>query len=896
METEKRRSKGGFLNLFDWNGKSRKKLFNDNPNIPEVSKQGKENAENMENTQLNRIHVDENGAGPSYTANCDFSGTLSTNSDEGCGTKAPGLVARLMGLDSLPSSAAAELSSATLYGSNSLGSCHEAAFGSTNDYLPVEYINMPLNLEKSLRDATESRAQKVGNRPIKRFQTEVLPPKSAKPIPVTHNKLLSPIKSPGFIPPKNAAHIMEAAAKIFEASPRPYMKNNMSSAGPSSVPLRILSLKEKLEAAQCASMPEKPMDSIATNHVKGRPSGRSNNSYKSTSAFKISRDSEKTSSYHLGTKGKSVSLATQSKANVQSKDTLTSNGGRGHMKHKEQSEIRSNQFSRSQKPTIQQSMQQRTSTGRNSTVLGQNNQKQNIVANRVTSTSRIDSNKPTTRVRSAENSTGAKKTTNEGSVNANNGPKRSNRRAADTQKEFPLSKTKSVAQKKRYVSRGVYDGARDPNKAVNNYENKSIKCNITTDGSMNQDVFNMQEGKDVISFTFTSPLRRSLPESQSSTQVMGTKDNTVVTSLGQSDKLCPEKLSLSPPGLHKIDGDVLSVLLEKKLQELTSIINIPQDTLVIEGSSAGLQCNLQDKTTSVVSAMSREPDKSFHTDLHSDNLHGMHDYGCSSSDDLVHNLNSQLQTLEGAEEPRCSSNGEPGNDPGSLHSRSVTVFETPCVSSTVYSSMQDEEVSNFSPINEYEPIENGVNWSDRSSSMKQLSSTSNLADFKMSGNTELEYVKDILSNAELMAEDFVLGQTNKIIMSNHFDALENQNSGSENCEEEESKLERKVLFDCVSECLELRCNKAFVGCCKAWPRWIELDHRKGWLAEELYNEILGFKSMEEVMVDELVDKDMSSRYGRWLDFDLEAFEEALEIEWEISTCLINELISDLLLV
>ena len=32
MEAEKKRSKGGFLNLFDWNGKSRKKLF---ANIPE---------------------------------------------------------------------------------------------------------------------------------------------------------------------------------------------------------------------------------------------------------------------------------------------------------------------------------------------------------------------------------------------------------------------------------------------------------------------------------------------------------------------------------------------------------------------------------------------------------------------------------------------------------------------------------------------------------------------------------------------------------------------------------------------------------------------------------------------------------------------------------------------
>lgn len=576
--------------------------------------------------ELFQIH-DENGAGPSYVVNCDFSGTLSINSDEGCGTKAPGLVARLMGLDSLPSS--------TPYGTNSLESFHEDALGSMNDYQPMDYINMTLKLEKSLRDATETRAQKMANRPIKRFQTEVLPPKSAKPIPVTHNKLLSPIKSPAFIRSKNAAHTMEAAAKIIESSPRPYMKNNILSAGPSSVPLRILSLKEKMEAAQCASMPEKPVDLSTANPVKGKSSGRSNNSYKSIPAFKVSRDSEKSSSGHLGSKGKSVSLATQSTTNVQSRDTSTSNGVRGHMKHKEQNQTKPNQFSRSQKPVIQQGTHQRTSTNRNSIVLGQNNQKQNNVANRGTSSSRIVSNKPTSRVQTLECSTGARKTTNEGAVNANNGPKRSSRRAADTQKEFPLPKRKGVSQKKRYISRDVYDKARDPNKAVNNYENKSIKCNITTDGSMNQDVFSMKESKDVISFTFTSPLRRSMPESQSSNQGMGTKDD--------SDKLCTEKLSFSPLGLHTIDGDALSVLLEKKLEELASRINLTQDTLGIESSSAGIPCSLEGKMPNVVSTISREPDKSFHPDLHSEQFNNMHDYGCSSSDDPVHSMNQKLQ-------------------------------------------------------------------------------------------------------------------------------------------------------------------------------------------------------------------------------------------------------------
>jgi hypothetical protein len=36
MEGERKRSKGGLFNLFDWNGKSRKKLFANNSELPGI--------------------------------------------------------------------------------------------------------------------------------------------------------------------------------------------------------------------------------------------------------------------------------------------------------------------------------------------------------------------------------------------------------------------------------------------------------------------------------------------------------------------------------------------------------------------------------------------------------------------------------------------------------------------------------------------------------------------------------------------------------------------------------------------------------------------------------------------------------------------------------------------
>ncbi|KAK7397127.1 hypothetical protein VNO78_18294 [Psophocarpus tetragonolobus] len=905
MEMEKRRSKGSFLSLFDWNSKSRKKLvWND----PEVSKQGKENVENLPKAQLTRKKVDETGPSPSNVQSCDFDSTPSICSDEGCGSKAPGLVARLMGLDSLPAVAVAELSCTSSCGSKSHGAshCDEVALHSVDDFFPADYINMPPRLEKSSLDAMESRTRKMENLPIKRFQTEMLPPKSAKPIPVTHNKLLSPIKSPGILPPKNADQVMEAAAKIIEASPRLYLRNRMTSTGPSSVPLKIFNLKERFEAAQCASMPGKPLDLSNAYPANGNLSERNSNMYKCASAFKGSRVSEKNSSGHFASKGKPASLAIQAKNNARSRDTLISNGDRKCMKQKEKNEINSNQLSRSQKPSTQKAMQQRPCSSRNSNVLGQNNQKQNSMTAKGKSTSKLDSNKPTTQASSSE-TFGIRKTRNKGSVPANIQPKRSSPRATDNQKEFPRSKTASIFQKKKYIGKDVHE-ARRPDNAVNNFGSKSIKCNFTTDGSFDQDVFNLKEGKDVISFTFTSPLRRSIPESSSSAeQVMGTRNRIDGNSLGHSDNLYPKKLSLSPPEQHTIDSDALSVLLDRKLQELTSRINLPQCTLATEGSSTGLQSSVQDKVPCVSSAMPKEQDKSFFSDLSIDKLDTVHNSHCCSSDDPVFNMNQKLQTSEVSEDPDCSSNSESGNDLVCWHSTAVAGFETPFVSksyldsevsaygSTVYSSTQDEEVSSFPHISESVSLDSELKGSEQSSS---TSGGGNLAikHIRSRSITELEYLQDILGNAEFIAEEFVMGQTSTVIMPNLFDLLENQNNGTENYGEEYSKLERKAIFDYVNEFLELRCKQAFIGTCKAWSGWAMSVQRRSWMAEEMYKGMLRFRSMEDIMVDELVTKDMSSGCGKWLNFDVEAFEEGLEVEDDILVYLIDELVSDLLLV
>ncbi|XP_027934502.1 uncharacterized protein LOC114189970 [Vigna unguiculata] len=875
MEIHRRRFKGSFLSFFDWNGKYQKKQLSDDPMLPEISKQRKENVDNLPKSEVNKMKVNENGANPSDNASSDFDCAISISSDEGCHTKAPGLLARLMGLDSLPVSNVSENSSlsTSLYGSNSLGSSHtpdedDALHSTVEDCCNVDSINMGLKSVKSSWSVMESKER---NPAMKRFQTEMLPPRSAKTIPVTHNKHLSPIKSPGYMQPKHAAQVMEAAAKIIEVSPQPCKRNRMSSAGASSVPLRILELKEKLEASQHES---KFTGKHTANPLNGKPSERRNSLCKSTPSLTGSRDSEKNSSCRLPSKRKSASLAVPSRTNVQNCDELTLNGNRGCVKQKEHIDIKSNQLSRSQKKrSIDRArvIQQKACIDQKSNVLGKNNQKLCSEITKGNPASKAYSHKPT-QIFSSESSTRAKKTTKRGVAKANTEPKRSDTRVTGAPKS--VSKRKSISQKKNYRNRDVDNDARGTDTAANNYKNKSIKCNITTDGSINQDAFSMKGSNGVISFTFTSPLRRKRPELQSSIEKMvGTRNKTDVNSCSNNDMLNPGKSSLSPPRLHVIDGEALSVLLERKLQELTSRINPTQCSLITEWSSAGLG------------------DRSFHPNLGSNKL-DRHDI-CLSSDNMVLSMNQQPQTSESIEGPSCSSNSE---------SRNESYLDS-AYGSTVYSSMQDEEVSDFSPMNESLPFENEAEWSEQSSSIvmgddmvaiEQSSIMSNSVQFtRSSWNVEFEYVKYILNSAELMTEKFVMGETDKIIMPNLFDLLETKSTVAENYEKY-SKIERKAIFDTVSECLELRCRQVFVGSCKAMPKWVASVQKKSSLAEDLYKEMLNLRNMEELVVEELVCKDMSTPWGRWLDFDTEASEEGSELEFDIVTCLINELVSDFL--
>ncbi|XVF41790.1 hypothetical protein PTKIN_Ptkin01aG0308900 [Pterospermum kingtungense] len=903
MEVERKRSKGGFFQLFDWSGKSRKKLFSKDSELSSESKRGKP-VENLPKL-LPPTTADEYNAASSNRQTADFNSASSVTSDEGYGSRAPGVVARLMGLDPLPTSSVSEPSSTPYSGSSSLRVSHyeRSTPTSWNEYQPTEYANFYDKLDRLSSNPIEPRLQKVQNRPIERFQTETLPPKSAKPIPITHHKLLSPIRSPGFIPTKNAAYTMEAAAKIIEASPT--SNHKVPSFGSSSVPLRIRDLKEKIEAAQNVSRPQRPNkpSESAAKPLKGQHKDKSQKS-DYTPTLSISGDSERGSSNSLRNKGKSISLTEQARVNVRRKERSFSSGNRSSANQKERNDAKRKQFSRSLADK-QKTVEKGTSANKTNNVLGQNNQKQNCISNRDYSTPKTSTlDQQGRKARSINGITGMNKNVNKVTINS----EPQSRNAGLVVRELQMSRRKNLPRKKQPVNEDLLSGETVSDSSSINGSERSIKCNITTDGHLNQDAEKLKTNMDVVSFTFTSPITRSVLNVPSTGRAL---EKSIC---GDNDLLSLKSSAFSSPRINIIGGDAMSVLLEKKLLEFTCRVESSNCNIIIEEALSGPTPSLQDSVPSSgsVTMTPSGHHKRLHVNLDKDISYSLGDFKSSSTDNPGLDWRRKWQLLEEIEEQNVSSSSETGLELDHQHPSPHSTLESTVTSRSCSDSRddsngikqlllaQDQEVLSWTPESE-SLTAFGMELSDSASSKyvgeidkNLLTSTSSSRDCTESTNWELDYVKMVLKDSELKFIEYSLGQTDNVMTLNAFNQLELQN-GTERNEEDYNKLEQKLLLDCVSEWLESRCGEVFVGTCKGWVKWGRLIQKRGWLAEELYKEILGWKSMGDVMVDDLVDKDMSTMYGRWLDFGLEAFEEGVEIEESMFTCLVDELVSDLLL-
>ncbi|KAL5782191.1 hypothetical protein ACOSP7_007220 [Xanthoceras sorbifolium] len=934
---------GGFFQLFDWTAKSRKKLFSSKSDFPERSKQGKKSDGNLPMTRLLLMDEDETGAGSSIKGSSDYSCASSVTDDDGYGARAPGVVARLMGLDSLPTSF--ETYSTPLFDTQSLRDSHYCRKNLDYHYdHQIMYSGSLLNkVEGYTRDFVESKPQRIISRPIEKFQTEILPPKSAKSIPITHHKLLSPIKSHGSIPTKNAAHIMEAAAKIIDPGPQTNIRAKMPLVGPSSVPLRVRDLKEKAEAAQktplvgSSSVPLKgrdlkeksdaahktsrigeassrrPAESNAAKYLKGQSLNKSWNGSVDTTSFRASDIEEGASS--VKSKGKSISLAIQAKVNVQRRGGLSSSSSRSLVTQKEHSDIKPSQPFKSQ-PKIQKNLHKKSSLHSPSGVLRQNNQKQNCVMDKDKLPSKPSvSNSQGRKMLSGDSSTARQRTLSRIVGNSKTGSRKLGSDVADGDKGNSYSSTKNVPRKKRSIDREFHY---ENNQVVDNMfidrSQKAIQSNPVISRHYTWAEDRKKQGMDVVSFTFTAPLTRSVPGPEASGQVGQKNDGVFTDNRGKRLLLDTDSMKLSSLGYNVIGADALSKLLEQKLRELSNRTESSRHESFEAGSSSSSASIFPDPipTCKAISPAPRFQGNGDQYVLHTDKLGSHYGSDFSSTDHPVFRQKHKLQGVDEMEE--CSSNHldsrqfldcrnpspvsvlEPSFSTESCNS-SDSADCSSSEGSKLCSSVQAQEVFGLSNSKKFHRLEADTELSDSASSTSTATlaiknaNTTILIDLDRSTKWELEYIKKILCNVELMFKDFALGRAREIINPYLFDLLETRKGGME-IDGDESRLSRKVLFDCVSECMDLRCRQYVGGGCRTWAKGVAMVRRKEWLAEEVHREISGWRGMGDCMVDELVEKDMSSQHGRWLDFEVDESALAVEIEGRIFNSLIDEMVAD----
>lgn len=488
----------------------------------------------------------------SIKGSSDYSCASSVTDDDLNGSKAPGVVARLMGLDSMPVSTASEPYCTPFRDTRSFRDNY--ALKRSPEYCTQDRLtNNAHRIETSgyMRRPVDLRAQKMPSSPIERFQMEALPSRSGKPLPMTYHKLLSPIKNPGFTSARNAAQIMEAAAKILE--PRLQTVGNgrekVCSFGSGRVgPYAKESVMASQRTSRLLQMSRVPVESGENQFARGNREEDIVIFRRSPDPYEVSLGSSTSGVSNVkGNKGKSVSLAIQAKVNVQKREGVNLPNRHSGVAQKEHDESRLNQAFRSQPGTGNSSTNQRTGirqqkkqSSSGSAILKQNNQKQNCTVNRSKSgTGKLTSSQQGRKGISCESSSSKHKSL---SRLANSSKPRS---TIELEKEATFSNNKDFPQKKRLIERSTGNSDK---------HDQGVRQNVVIDEftKWNKE---MKDTTDVVSFTFTSPLVKQPGNVQY--QILGA-----------------EKLGLVGGGSN---GDALSLLLEQKLRELTTRIEPSTD-------------------------------------------------------------------------------------------------------------------------------------------------------------------------------------------------------------------------------------------------------------------------------------------------------------------------------
>lgn len=206
---------GIFFQLFDWNRRlAKKKLFSKKLLSPVRLKKCSKKFGGDDKLPKHRLIADENSGGFPNMKKSD--GTCGVDSEQKHEMRTPGLVARLMGLEAMPAVQRDKLKKASL----SVSESNKGVRCADGHSRPGRQ-DLAAEKGESKHELRPQKLQKTGiseRRPVTRFGAEALQLKNvlSRSRKQQQPKLVSPVKSPRNLSGKNASRLIGAATRILE--------------------------------------------------------------------------------------------------------------------------------------------------------------------------------------------------------------------------------------------------------------------------------------------------------------------------------------------------------------------------------------------------------------------------------------------------------------------------------------------------------------------------------------------------------------------------------------------------------------------------------------------------------------------------------------------------------
>ncbi|KAL3525473.1 hypothetical protein ACH5RR_013845 [Cinchona calisaya] len=205
---------GIFFQLFDWNRRfAKKKLFSKKLLPPVRLRKSSKKFGGDEKLPKLRLIADENSGGFPHVKKNE--GGCNGDTEQKIELRPPGLVARLMGLESMPAVQQDKSKKALLSGT---GSKKGEKFSQDHGRFEREVLNAEKGEMK--QELQPQKLQKTGlseKKPVTRFGAEALQLKNVLSRSRKHHqKLVSPVKSPRNVSARNASRLIGAATRILE--------------------------------------------------------------------------------------------------------------------------------------------------------------------------------------------------------------------------------------------------------------------------------------------------------------------------------------------------------------------------------------------------------------------------------------------------------------------------------------------------------------------------------------------------------------------------------------------------------------------------------------------------------------------------------------------------------